>query len=73
MPEGKIKSYRKGSSDAIKKFIEDNNGFFPQNVKETVTRLAMQGATPLVVADNNKVLGVIKLKDIVQGRHQSTI
>ena len=67
LPDGKIKSYRKGAPDAIKKFIEDNNGFFPQNVKDTVTRLAMQGATPLVVADNIKVLGVINLKDIVKG------
>jgi potassium-transporting ATPase ATP-binding subunit len=67
MPDGRIKSYRKGASDAIKKFIEDNDGFFPQNVKDTVTRLAMQGATPLVVSDNTRILGVIKLKDIVKG------
>ncbi len=67
LPDGKIKSYRKGAPDAIKKFIEDNNGFYPQNVKDTVTRLAMQGATPLVVTDNIKVLGVINLKDIVKG------
>jgi len=65
--DGKIKSYRKGASEAIKKFIEDNNGFFPQNVKETVTRLSLNGATPLVVADNKKVLGVINLKDVVKG------
>jgi K+-transporting ATPase ATPase B chain len=67
LPNGKIKCYRKGASDAIKKFIEDNNGFFPRNVKDTATRLAMQGATPLVVSDNDKVLGVINLKDIVKG------
>jgi K+-transporting ATPase ATPase B chain len=67
LPDGKIKGYRKGAPDAIKKFIEDNNGFYPQNVKDTVTRLAMQGATPLAVADNIKVLGVINLKDIVKG------
>jgi K+-transporting ATPase ATPase B chain len=66
-PDGKMKSYRKGASDAIKKFIEDNNGFFPQNVKDTVTHLSLQGSTPLVVADNSKVLGVINLKDIVKG------
>jgi K+-transporting ATPase ATPase B chain len=67
LPDGKIKSYRKGAPDAIKKFIEDNDGFFPQNVKDIVTRLAMQGATPLVVSDNIKVLGVINLKDVVKG------
>jgi K+-transporting ATPase ATPase B chain len=64
---GKMKSYRKGASDTIKKFVEDNNGFFPQNVKDTVSRLSLNGATPLVVADNNKVLGVINLKDVVKG------
>ncbi len=67
LADGRLKSYRKGASDAIKKFIEDNNGFFPQNVKDTVTRLSLNGATPLVVADNNKVLGVINLKDVVKG------
>ncbi len=58
---------RKGSSDAIRKFIENNNGFFPKNVEDVVTELSRQGATPLVVAENNKVLGVIHLKDIVKG------
>ncbi len=67
LPDGRIKSYRKGASDAIKKFIEDHDGFYPQNVKETVSRISMQGATPLVVTDNNRVLGVINLKDIVKG------
>jgi potassium-transporting ATPase ATP-binding subunit len=64
---GKIRKIRKGASDTIKKFVEDNDGFFPINVKNIVTDLARQGATPLVVAENNKVLGVIHLKDIVKG------
>jgi K+-transporting ATPase ATPase B chain len=63
----KIVRYRKGSAEAIKKFIEDNDGFFPENIEKIVTGLAMKGATPLVVAENNKVLGVINLKDIVKG------
>jgi K+-transporting ATPase ATPase B chain len=66
-PDGQLRSIRKGSSNAIKKFIENNNGFFPKNVEETVTELSRQGATPLVVAENNQVLGVIHLKDIVKG------
>ena len=64
---GQLRSIRKGSSVAIRKFIENNNGFFPKNVEETVSVLARQGATPLVVAENNTVLGVIHLKDIVKG------
>jgi potassium-transporting ATPase ATP-binding subunit len=66
-PEGQLRSIRKGSSSAIKKFIENNNGFFPKNVEEIVSGLSNQGATPLVVAENNQVLGVIHLKDIVKG------
>jgi potassium-transporting ATPase ATP-binding subunit len=66
-PDDQLRSIRKGSSNAIKKFIENNNGFFPKNVEEIVTELSRQGATPLVVAENNQVLGVIHLKDIVKG------
>ncbi len=66
-PDGRLRSIRKGSSTAIRKFIENNNGFFPKNVEDIVSELSRQGATPLVVAENNQVLGVIHLKDIVKG------
>lgn len=60
-------SIRKGSAEAIKTFVQNNNGFFPQKVQDVVSELARQGATPLVVAKDNKILGVIHLKDIVKG------
>ncbi|MGD0341141.1 MAG: potassium-transporting ATPase subunit KdpB [Bacteroidales bacterium] len=66
-PDGQLRRIRKGSSAAIRKFIENNNGFFPENVGKIVSDLSRQGATPLVVAENNQVLGVIHLKDIVKG------
>lgn len=66
-PEGKMHHIRKGSAEAIRMFIEENNGFFPQKVVDAVSDLARLGATPLVVAEDNKVLGVIHLKDIVKG------
>lgn len=66
-PDNKFHQIRKGSSEAIKNFVLNNNGFYPQNVHEIVSELAMQGATPLVVAEDNRVLGVIHLKDIVKG------
>jgi potassium-transporting ATPase ATP-binding subunit len=66
-PDGQLRSIRKGSASAIRKFIENNNGFFPKKVEEIVTEISQQGATPLVVAENNQVLGVIHLKDIVKG------
>lgn len=65
--DGNVHRIRKGASSAIRKFIENNNGFFPKNVEVVVNELSKQGATPLVVAENNQVLGVIHLKDIVKG------
>jgi len=65
--EGTIHKIRKGSSEAIRTFIQNNNGFYPQEIQNIVSDLARQGATPLVVAENKKVLGVVHLKDIVKG------
>jgi K+-transporting ATPase ATPase B chain len=58
---------RKGASSAIKKFIQNNNGYFPQQIEDIVSRLSAMGSTPLVVASNEKVLGVIHLKDTIKG------
>ncbi len=65
--DGKLHQIRKGSSEAIRTFIQNNNGFYPQVVQDIVTSLSLQGATPLVVAEDNKILGVVHLKDIVKG------
>ena len=65
--DGKTHQIRKGSTEAIRTYIQNNNGFFPQKVQDVVIELAQQGGTPLVVAEDNKVLGVIYLKDIVKG------
>lgn len=59
-------SIRKGSADAIKKYVLDANGVFPKECEEIVNRVANAGGTPLVVSRNNVVLGVIYLKDIVK-------
>jgi K+-transporting ATPase ATPase B chain len=58
---------RKGAADSIKRYVEELGGQFPKSVQDCVEDVARQGATPLVVADNQKVLGVIQLKDIVKG------
>lgn len=59
---------RKGAVDAIEKYVANGNGFAaPKELREIVERIAKQGGTPLVVADNHKPLGVIYLKDIVKG------
>lgn len=58
---------RKGAADAIRKFVEGDGGNWPAAVNESVDAVARRGATPLVVADGNRVLGVIELRDIVKG------
>ncbi len=65
--KGIVHHIRKGSSEAIRSFILNGNGFFPKKMEEKVAELARMGATPLVVAEDNKVLGIIQLKDIVKG------
>ncbi len=64
---GTIQKIRKGSSEAIRTFIQNNNGFYPQEIQNIVLELARKGATPLVVAEDKKALGVVHLKDIVKG------
>ena len=58
---------RKGATDAIAKFIEQNGGTMPQEVRDAVDTIARAGGTPLVVAEGRRALGVIYLKDIVKG------
>jgi K+-transporting ATPase ATPase B chain len=58
---------RKGSVDAITRFLEEQGATLPQKVREAVDNIARLGGTPLVVAENKTALGVIYLKDIVKG------
>ena len=58
---------RKGAPDAIAKYVASAAQIYPSSVEETVRRVARQGSTPLVVADDGRVVGVIELKDIVKG------
>ncbi|MGN6430230.1 MAG: potassium-transporting ATPase subunit KdpB [Gaiellaceae bacterium] len=59
--------YRKGAADAVKRFVEEQGGRIPPRLDEEVDKIAREGGTPLVVAQDNFVLGVIYLKDIVKG------
>lgn len=58
---------RKGAADAIQRYVEGRGGKFPAAVRTVVDKVAKEGATPLVVASDAKVLGVVRLKDIVKG------
>jgi K+-transporting ATPase ATPase B chain len=58
---------RKGSVDAITKYLAHHGTNLPKEVNSAVETIARSGGTPLVVAENRRVLGVIHLKDIVKG------
>ncbi|MGM3161170.1 potassium-transporting ATPase subunit KdpB [Dickeya undicola] len=61
------RTIRKGAVDALRRYIEANQGQFPVEVEDAVANVARQGSTPLVVAEGKRVLGVVALKDIVKG------
>jgi K+-transporting ATPase ATPase B chain len=58
---------RKGSADAIARYLEQQGSSLPRQVTDRVEEIARQGGTPLVVAENSTALGVVYLKDIVKG------
>ncbi len=57
---------RKGAAEAVKEFVLQKGGEYPAACDQIVKKVAGEGGTPLVVAKNEKVLGVIYLKDIVK-------
>ncbi|MGZ7090764.1 MAG: potassium-transporting ATPase subunit KdpB, partial [Candidatus Angelobacter sp.] len=61
------RAIRKGAADSIEKYLQENGGNLPKEVRATVEGIARSGGTPLVVAENGRALGVIHLKDIVKG------
>lgn len=57
---------RKGAADAIKTLCEQAGNDFPKEIAERVTQISSNGGTPLVVSENEKVIGVIELQDIIK-------
>ncbi len=58
---------RKGAPDAIKRFVAEQGGQAPASVDDMVRAIAESGGTPLLVAENDRILGAVWLKDIVKG------
>src|SRR5271168_802863 len=58
---------RKGASENVKAWVISIGGTYPAEVGAVVEKISREGGTPLVVSENNRVLGVILLKDIVKG------
>ncbi|MGE9881222.1 potassium-transporting ATPase subunit KdpB [Blautia obeum] len=57
---------RKGASDAIKEYVVRGGGIYSPQCDQIVKEISSKGGTPLVVAKNHIVLGVIYLKDIIK-------
>jgi K+-transporting ATPase ATPase B chain len=61
------RSLRKGAVDAVEKYLVSQGAQMPEKIRTLADEVAKQGATPLVVVDGKRALGVVKLKDIVKG------
>lgn len=57
---------RKGAADTMQKYVTENGGVYSEECDQIVKEIANKGGTPLVVAKNHKILGVIHLKDIIK-------
>ncbi|MDT2531492.1 potassium-transporting ATPase subunit KdpB [Enterococcus raffinosus] len=57
---------RKGAADTMKKYVQSKGESYPPECDDLVHKIARAGGTPLVVVKNNRVLGVVYLKDIVK-------
>jgi K+-transporting ATPase ATPase B chain len=66
-PGGQRRSIRKGAAEAVRRFVEDQGGNYPTAVSTIADQIARSGGTPIVVAEDGKVLGVVHLKDVVKG------
>jgi len=64
LPDGR--RVRKGASDAVIGFVKENGGSVPDDLDQLVRTAASNGATPLVVADGSRTVGVVVLEDILK-------
>jgi len=60
------RSIRKGATDSVRRWVEEQGGHIPDDLQPIVERIADDGGTPLTVADGARVLGIIHLKDTVK-------
>jgi K+-transporting ATPase ATPase B chain len=64
LPDGR--HLRKGAPDAVIEFVESQQGSVPGDLSALVSSVASKGATPLVVADGVRIMGVVVLEDILK-------
>jgi len=64
LPEGN--RIRKGAPDTLARYIQEQGGTIPDGYQTTVDGIASGGATPLTVVEDNRIVGVVKLEDILK-------
>ncbi|MBN9518044.1 potassium-transporting ATPase subunit KdpB [bacterium] len=64
LPDGRV--LRKGASDAVRKYVEAHGGPLPPRLREQVDSVAAQGATPLLVTEGNRIVGLVVLEDVLK-------
>jgi potassium-transporting ATPase ATP-binding subunit len=64
LPNGQ--KIRKGASDAMVTFIKDQNAPVPAELDPLVRSVASKGATPLVVAEDSQIVGIVVLEDVLK-------
>ena len=61
------RAIRKGATESVMEFVREHGGPVPPELVEITDRISRSGGTPLVVADRDRALGVVHLKDVVKG------
>ncbi len=64
--DGSVRKIRKGAADSVRGWVQANGGAVPSTLFESVEEISRLGGTPLVVAEGQRALGVVQLKDIVK-------
>ena len=64
LPDGRV--LRKGASDAVRKYVEAHGGPLPPRLREQVDSVAAQGATPLLVTEGKRIVGLVVLEDVLK-------
>ncbi|HVQ01724.1 MAG TPA: potassium-transporting ATPase subunit KdpB [Candidatus Thermoplasmatota archaeon] len=60
------RNIRKGAPEAVTRHVQSLGGIIPEKINDIVMHISQEGGTPLLVSENERVIGVIHLKDIVK-------
>ncbi|GGC96475.1 potassium-transporting ATPase subunit KdpB [Vreelandella lutescens] len=60
------KKLRKGAPNAIAEWVKAQGGVIPSDYHQVIERISRDGATPIAVAENHQILGVVALSDVIK-------